>query len=329
MGLGSGVKVAAWQSGVSEAKQAKTELLALTLDKDSGGFSPTTRYRDFAISRTLVHLGEPVRHPRRQPNRVFAIGTMSGTAERSCSSSACTQTTGRSGSSEPPCTAATSARRPWPSRGSSRPAPRRSVRRLRRRGLVGARRDRSDGRHAVRELGSFRAGTPALVCDVEDGTCPLPPPGSSVPCMTPQRVLDDIIDSFERADMIDMALPAEAIDSTEATEPIDRSEPTDPIERTEPFDPIDSSESSDHRERREVLDVVTRTACLMRGPHAQRGGARCRARPNPIATTQQWSAKWTPPASLSTPPTPLIAHIVCGTRAAATDATGRRRLPAW
>lgn len=98
--------------------------------------------------------------------------------------------------------------------------------------------------------------------------------------MTPQRALDGIIDSFERADMIDRALPAEAIDSTEAaepTEPIDRSEPTDPIERTEPFDPIDSSESSDHRERRELLDLVTRSACLMRGPRAQRGvlGAVC------------------------------------------------------
>jgi hypothetical protein len=30
-------------------------LLAFTLDKSSGGFSPTTRYRDYAISRDLVH----------------------------------------------------------------------------------------------------------------------------------------------------------------------------------------------------------------------------------------------------------------------------------
>ena len=54
-GLGSGAKMATWQSGVYEAKSANAELLAFTLDKSSGGFSPTTRYRDYAISRTLVH----------------------------------------------------------------------------------------------------------------------------------------------------------------------------------------------------------------------------------------------------------------------------------
>ena len=55
MGVGSGAKIAAWQSGVFEAKAADAELLAFTLDKSSGGFSPTTRYRDYAISRTLIH----------------------------------------------------------------------------------------------------------------------------------------------------------------------------------------------------------------------------------------------------------------------------------
>jgi superfamily II DNA or RNA helicase/HKD family nuclease len=54
-GLGGGGKVAAWQSGVYEAKDANAELLAFTLDKSSGGFSPTTRYRDYAISRMLIH----------------------------------------------------------------------------------------------------------------------------------------------------------------------------------------------------------------------------------------------------------------------------------
>ena len=54
-GLGSGAKIAAWQSGVYEAKTARAELLAFTLDKSSGGFSPTTRYRDYAISRSLIH----------------------------------------------------------------------------------------------------------------------------------------------------------------------------------------------------------------------------------------------------------------------------------
>ena len=55
LGIGAGAKIAAWQSGVYEAKDANAELLAFTLDKSSGGFSPTTRYRDYAISRTLIH----------------------------------------------------------------------------------------------------------------------------------------------------------------------------------------------------------------------------------------------------------------------------------
>jgi hypothetical protein len=32
-----------------------TDLLAFTLDKSAGSFSPTTRYRDYAISRDLIH----------------------------------------------------------------------------------------------------------------------------------------------------------------------------------------------------------------------------------------------------------------------------------
>ncbi|MCC7076935.1 MAG: DUF3427 domain-containing protein [Acidimicrobiia bacterium] len=56
MGLGGDrARIAAWQSGVYEAKPANAELFAFTLDKSSGGFSPTTRYRDYAISRTLIH----------------------------------------------------------------------------------------------------------------------------------------------------------------------------------------------------------------------------------------------------------------------------------
>ncbi len=54
-GVGEGAKVAPWQTGVFWAKEAKTDLLAFTLDKTSGHFSPTTRYRDYAISRDLIH----------------------------------------------------------------------------------------------------------------------------------------------------------------------------------------------------------------------------------------------------------------------------------
>jgi hypothetical protein len=54
-GIGDGAKVAPWQTGVYWAREALADLLAFTLDKTSGQFSPTTRYRDYAISRDLIH----------------------------------------------------------------------------------------------------------------------------------------------------------------------------------------------------------------------------------------------------------------------------------
>jgi superfamily II DNA or RNA helicase/HKD family nuclease len=54
-GVGEGAKVAPWQTGVHWAEEARTDLLAFTLDKTSGQFSPTTRYRDYAISHELIH----------------------------------------------------------------------------------------------------------------------------------------------------------------------------------------------------------------------------------------------------------------------------------
>ena len=53
--VGSGAKVAPWQTGVHWAAEARSDLLAFTLDKTSGQFSPTTRYRDYAISAELIH----------------------------------------------------------------------------------------------------------------------------------------------------------------------------------------------------------------------------------------------------------------------------------
>ena len=47
--------VAPWQTGVRWLPEAKLDLFAFTLDKTKGEFSPTTRYRDYAISRELVH----------------------------------------------------------------------------------------------------------------------------------------------------------------------------------------------------------------------------------------------------------------------------------
>jgi superfamily II DNA or RNA helicase len=54
-GIGDGAKVAPWQTGIYWAREAAADLLAFTLDKTSGQFSPTTRYRDYAISRDLIH----------------------------------------------------------------------------------------------------------------------------------------------------------------------------------------------------------------------------------------------------------------------------------
>jgi superfamily II DNA or RNA helicase/HKD family nuclease len=54
-GIGDGAKVAPWQTGVYWVKEAGADLLAFTLDKTTGQFSPTTRYRDYAISRELIH----------------------------------------------------------------------------------------------------------------------------------------------------------------------------------------------------------------------------------------------------------------------------------
>ncbi len=54
-GVGDAAKITNWQAGVWWAKEARADLLAFTLDKTSGQFSPTTRYRDYAISRSLIH----------------------------------------------------------------------------------------------------------------------------------------------------------------------------------------------------------------------------------------------------------------------------------
>ena len=43
------------REGVRYATEIKADLFVFTLDKTSGQFSPTTRYKDFAISKDLVH----------------------------------------------------------------------------------------------------------------------------------------------------------------------------------------------------------------------------------------------------------------------------------
>jgi hypothetical protein len=53
--VGSGVKPITWQSGVWWDEKSQSDLFAFTLDKSAGSFSPTTRYRDYAISPELIH----------------------------------------------------------------------------------------------------------------------------------------------------------------------------------------------------------------------------------------------------------------------------------
>jgi superfamily II DNA or RNA helicase len=54
-GTGAGPTVPAWREGVRWLRHANADLLVITLDKTSGQFSPTTRYRDYAISRDRLH----------------------------------------------------------------------------------------------------------------------------------------------------------------------------------------------------------------------------------------------------------------------------------
>lgn len=54
-GIGAGTQVIPWREGVYYAGDIPADLFAFTLDKTKGEFSPTTRYRDYAISRDLIH----------------------------------------------------------------------------------------------------------------------------------------------------------------------------------------------------------------------------------------------------------------------------------
>ena len=54
-GVGDGARVMNWREGVYYADNIPADLFAFTLDKTNGSFSPTTRYRDYAISRDLIH----------------------------------------------------------------------------------------------------------------------------------------------------------------------------------------------------------------------------------------------------------------------------------
>ena len=54
-GTGSGARPNTWQTGVWWDEPSQSDLFAFTLDKSSGAFSPTTRYRDYALSPDRIH----------------------------------------------------------------------------------------------------------------------------------------------------------------------------------------------------------------------------------------------------------------------------------
>jgi hypothetical protein len=54
-GDGFTLRTPEWREGTRWQSGERVDLLAITLDKTSGHFSPTTRYRDYAINSDLLH----------------------------------------------------------------------------------------------------------------------------------------------------------------------------------------------------------------------------------------------------------------------------------
>jgi superfamily II DNA or RNA helicase/HKD family nuclease len=54
-GVGDAAMPPEWREGVRFVRDARVDLFVFTLDKTAGQFSPTTRYKDYAISRDLIH----------------------------------------------------------------------------------------------------------------------------------------------------------------------------------------------------------------------------------------------------------------------------------
>ena len=76
----------AWQTGVMFLKDPQVDLLAFTLDKSAGSFSPTTRYRDYAISETLIHWESQSQTGHKSDRHAVATAAMQAAARLSCSS---------------------------------------------------------------------------------------------------------------------------------------------------------------------------------------------------------------------------------------------------
>lgn len=55
LGPAQEVGVPTWREGVRWLPEERTDVFAFTLDKSGNGFSPTTRYRDYAVSPRIIH----------------------------------------------------------------------------------------------------------------------------------------------------------------------------------------------------------------------------------------------------------------------------------
>jgi superfamily II DNA or RNA helicase len=92
-GVGDDATAPAWMTGVRWVPEARADLLAFTLDKTDGRFSPNTRYNDYAIGPSLLHwesqsttredhpTGLRYRHHCRQGSSILLFGRHS-VAER-------------------------------------------------------------------------------------------------------------------------------------------------------------------------------------------------------------------------------------------------------
>lgn len=88
-GVGDDATTPSWMTGVRWVADEQADLLAFTLDKTAGRFSPNTRYRDYAIGPSLLHwesqsitredhpTGLRYRHHRQQGSSIMLFGRQS------------------------------------------------------------------------------------------------------------------------------------------------------------------------------------------------------------------------------------------------------------
>lgn len=78
---GEQAKTRPWREGTLHLPDAATDIHVVTLDKTGGTFSPTTRYRDYAISRDLLHWESQSTTPADSPTGLRYRGLSHPTAQ--------------------------------------------------------------------------------------------------------------------------------------------------------------------------------------------------------------------------------------------------------